>query len=45
VRRWVDLADVEKDFDGLVNLIVREQYLGVVQYSHIFKGEEAKGFE
>jgi len=26
--RWIDLANVEKDFDGLMNLIVREQYLG-----------------
>jgi len=25
--RWIDLADVPKDFDGLMNLIVREQYL------------------
>jgi len=25
--RWIDLADVKKDFDGLMNLIVREQYL------------------
>ena len=25
--RWIDLANVEKDFDGLMNLIVREQYL------------------
>jgi len=24
---WIDLANVEKDFDGLMNLIVREQYL------------------
>jgi len=25
--RWIDSANVEKDFDGLMNLIVREQYL------------------
>jgi len=25
--RWIDLANVEKDFDGLRSLIVREQYL------------------
>jgi len=25
--RWTDLANVEKAFDGLINLIVREQYL------------------
>jgi len=24
---WIDLANVEKDFDGLMSLIVREQYL------------------
>ena len=27
LMRWIDLASVEKDFDGLMNLIVREQYL------------------
>jgi len=27
LMRWIDLANDEKDFDGLVNLIVREQYL------------------
>jgi len=27
LMRWIDLANVEKDFDGLMNLIVREQYL------------------
>jgi len=27
LMRWTDLANVEKDFDGLMNLIVREQYL------------------
>ena len=25
--RWIDLANVEKDFDGLMSLVVREQYL------------------
>jgi len=25
--RWIDLTNVEKDFDGLMNLIVRGQYL------------------
>ena len=25
--RWIDMANVEKDFDGLMNLTVREQYL------------------
>jgi len=27
LMRWIDLANVEKDFDGLVNLVVRKQYL------------------
>ena len=27
LMRWIDLADVKKDFDRLMNLIVREQYL------------------
>ena len=27
LMRWIDLANVPKDFDGLINLIVREQYL------------------
>ena len=27
LMRWIDLANVEKDFDGLMSLIVREQYL------------------
>jgi len=27
LMRWIDLAIAEKDFDGLMNLIVREQYL------------------
>jgi len=27
LMRWIDLANVEKDFDGLMNLVVREQYL------------------
>jgi len=27
LMRWIDLANVEKDVDGLMNLIVREQYL------------------
>jgi len=25
--RWIDLANVPKDFDALMNLIVKEQYL------------------
>jgi len=25
--RWIELANVEKDFEGLKNLVVREQYL------------------
>jgi len=24
--RWIDLANIEKDFDGLMSLIVKEQY-------------------
>ena len=27
LMRWIDLANVEKDFDGLMSFIVREQYL------------------
>jgi len=27
LMRWIDLANVEKDFDGLMSLVVREQYL------------------
>ena len=27
LMRWINLANVEKNFDGLMNLIVREQYL------------------
>ena len=27
LMRWTDLANVEKDFDGLMNLVVKEQYL------------------
>jgi len=27
LMRWIDLANVEKDFDGLMSLIVRKQYL------------------
>jgi len=27
LMRWIDLANVEKDFHGLMSLIVREQYL------------------
>jgi len=27
LMRWINLANVEKDFDGLMTLIVREQYL------------------
>jgi len=27
LMRWIDLANGEKDFDGLMSLIVREQYL------------------
>ena len=27
LMRWIDLANVMKDFNGLMNLIVREQYL------------------
>jgi len=27
LMKWIDLANVEKNFDGLINLIVREQYL------------------
>ena len=27
LMRWIDMANVEKDFDGLMNLTVREQYL------------------
>jgi len=27
LMRWIGLGNVEKDFDGLVSLIVREQYL------------------
>jgi len=27
LMRWIDLANVEKHFDGLMSLIVREQYL------------------
>jgi len=43
---WIDLANVEKDFDGLMNLIVREQYLEScpVQLA-IFLREVNKGFE
>ena len=26
-ERWIDLANVEKNFEGLMNWIVREQYL------------------
>jgi len=29
LMRWIDLANVEKDLDGLMNLIVRDQYLNV----------------
>jgi len=25
--RWIDLANVEKEYEGLKNLMVREQYL------------------
>lgn len=27
LMRWIELANVEKDFEGLKNLVVREQYL------------------
>jgi len=27
LTRWIDLANVEKDFDGRLSLVVREQYL------------------
>jgi len=44
--RWIDLANVEMDFDGLMSLKVREQYLEScpVQLA-IFLREETKGFE
>jgi len=46
LMRWIDLVNVEKDFDGLMSLIVREQYLEScpVQLT-IFLREETKGFE
>ena len=48
--RWIDLANVEKDFDGLISLIVREQYLEScpVQLAIFLRErerEETKGFE
>ena len=45
--RWIDLANVEKDFDGLMSLIVREQYLEScpVQLAIFFERDETKGFE
>ena len=27
LMRWIELADIEKDFDGVKNLMVKEQYL------------------
>jgi len=46
LMRWIDLANVPKDFDGLINLIVRA-VLGELPgaFSHIFEREEAKRFE
>ena len=45
LMRWIDLANVEKDFDGLMSPIVREQYLKScpVQLA-IFWRVETKGF-
>ena len=43
--RWIDLANVGKDFDGLINLIAREQYLeSCPVHLAIFVREETKGF-
>ena len=46
LMRWNDLANVPKDFDGLINLIVRA-VLGELPgaFCHIFEREEAKRFE
>jgi len=27
LMRWIDLANIDKDFDGLLSLMVKEQYL------------------
>jgi len=47
LMKWIDLANVEKDFNGLMNFIVREQYLESLfsAVGHIFEREETKGFE
>ena len=42
---WIDLANMEKDFEGVMNLIVREQYVKSSAVSHIFQREETKGSE
>ena len=49
VMRWIDLANVEKDCDGLMNLIVTKQYLESCPLSNavglIFKIVKTKRFE
>jgi len=40
--RWIELANVEKDFEGLKNLVVREQYL-LSSVGSIFKRMKATG--
>jgi len=44
--RWIDLANVEKDFDGLMSLIVRAVFGKLSStVGQIFEREETKGFE